>query len=345
MAHWLYGLTMVIELTDSLIGCPPNEIDDLSLSVTNILIGYYEGNNIVIASYPVCDYFLGLINDERAQSALWHIRENSYIEPDVLWWIKVVLQDSKTKQHEIPFTFFNKTQSIQPPFIVGESMWDVSFYKYLASSYHSTAFMSCIEVLGGGDTTDEAVRSICRKGFFCLVIVDSDKKYSDCREGRTASSCRKLEGKYPNLHIEVLSVHEAENLIPIAFLEKKATKKGLDLLRRLKQKSRYAVLDYYDIKEGITKEALLEDSKLLTKTISLYDEFYPKNKKSIPDLMVSAANKDQLMPSICRTALKSFIEEKGKGKYPTDIHENYRHHLADLVYTYLCSRGRDPINP
>ena len=30
--------------------------------------------------------------------------------------------------------------------------------------------------------------------------------------------------------------------------------------------------------------------------------------------------------------------------YPTDELENYRREIADLVYTFLCSRGSDPLH-
>ena len=38
---------MVFELTDELAKCPQDKLDDLTVSIENLLIGYYEGNLIL----------------------------------------------------------------------------------------------------------------------------------------------------------------------------------------------------------------------------------------------------------------------------------------------------------
>ena len=58
---------MLFELSDELINYPAAEEHKVLDSISNLLIGYYEGNHLLISSESFCDRFKNKIEDLNVQ--------------------------------------------------------------------------------------------------------------------------------------------------------------------------------------------------------------------------------------------------------------------------------------
>lgn len=334
---------MVFELTDELASCPQAKKKELTVCISNLLLGYYEGNLYLMASTALCGYISAnhLVEGVRQNAALNHLLNNNGYCPNVLWHIRVVLENADVEKHELDISFFGKTESIQPTIMLCENLEDIRFYLKQTRYYHPNSPMVVNGHHGGGGTTVDVFKVLKGHNVVCLVILDSDIKFPGCGMGETARRCvNNYQNKSTNIEVKVLPVHEAENLVPISFMLRHTDADGVRFLKRLKKKDYTEALVYYDVKEGISKEKTNEfvDYKMFAKTMyeKLYtnckfDAYYKLKKK-----------KDLVFPKLNKDILSLYNNDSVFGM--NDELESYRKEITDLVFTFLCSRGTDPIN-
>lgn len=145
--------------------------------------------------------------------------------------------------------------------ILGENIQDAKFYKKLAEIYISRkrinyrGKLSCTLRAGGGDTTVDSLEQISNeKNYFCLCVLDKDKKEEGVY-GETASKvinfCKRCEGSFDYFVIPCL---EIENLIsPKIYkeivLENNLPSNKIDLLNILEKKG-FEFIKFFDLKKG-----------------------------------------------------------------------------------------------
>lgn len=337
---------MVFELTDGLASCPQSKRDMLITCISNLLLGYYEGNLSLIASSALCNFFSAnnYIEGTRQKVALNHLLNNNGYNPNVLWHIKVVLENANVDDHELDVSFFDKTESIQPTSMLCENLEEIKFYSKQAKYYHPLSPMMVNKRHGGGGTTVDVFKDIKRRNLVCLVILDSDVKYPGCPQGDTARRCvHNYQEKLANIEVKVLPVHEVENLIPVSFMLKNSCSDGVRLLLRMKKKGILDQLIYYDVKEGITKEKAKESVKYKDFARFIFQKINPRNQNGFDAYYNLKKDTDFLFSKLNTNMLSLFIEDKSMS-YQQDELDVYRKEIADLVYTFLCCRGTDPIN-
>lgn len=334
---------MVIELTDTLLKYKEEQENLLLICITNLLISYYEGNHILMASPALCDTFMTKLTDERAKLALHYLSMHNHTDYDVLWKIKVVLSNADSTKYEMTYDSFQCTWSVQPTVFIGENLDDVRFYKYLTSKYHMDANLKCISALGGGDTTYDILSYFQSQNCFSLVIVDSDIRYPDCNLGRTAEKCKSKKKNNVRSVLKILPCHEAENLIPFSILKKISKKEGRDFLQRIYNKGMLKILKYYDVKKGIKKDDLQGSDKFKRYVEDIHNRIYARNRvKSFQYIWDTKDDKFQILPAINSHALEDFFSCKPQW-WQDDEFECYRKEISDIVYTCLCARGDGPM--
>lgn len=339
---------MVFELTDELARCPQDKWRELTLCISNLLIGYYEGNLLLMASNLFCRFIedRNLARGFREQISLNHLMNNNGFRPNVLWHIKVVLDNPDVNNHELDISFFYKMESVQPSSFLCEHIIDIHFYMRQASSYYPNSPMAYIERSGGGGATVDVFKSIKCKNVVCLTILDSDCKYPDCPrppKGTTAYRClQNYRNHVANIVLFVLPVHEIENLVPISFMHQITDADGEKFLKRLERNNCLNLLVYYDIKLGITKGEALKSTEIMNFARDIYNLVYPKRQTF--DVYFNHKNeKDFLHPALGTNMLKEYMDDKIKN-YQSDLFDANRKEIADLVYTFMCCRGFTPIN-
>lgn len=339
---------MVFELTDELARCPQNRWRELTLCISNLLIGYYEGNILLMASNLFCRFIeeRDLAGGYREQIALNYLRNNNGFRPDVLWHIRVVLDHPNVNNHELDISFFNKTESVQPSSFLCEHIIDIHFYMRQAYLYHPDSPMKAIERCGGGGATVDVFKSIKSKNIICLTILDSDCKYPGCPrppKGTTAYRCdQNYKNRLANVELIVLPVHEIENLVPISFMHQRTDADGERFLRKLERNNCLNLMVFYDVKLGITKEGAIKSAEIMNFARDIYNMVYPK-RQTFEVYLNHKKEKDYLHPALGADMLKEYMEDKLKN-YQPDMFDTYRKEIADIVYTFMCCRGSTPIN-
>lgn len=339
---------MVFELTDGLAKCSHKDLRILTICISNLLIGYYEGYLSLIASKPLCRFIKdkGLAEGIREKIALNHLENNNSYSPSVLWHIRVVLDSPDASKHELDINFFTSVESILPSSFLCEHLIDIRFYMRIAYSYYPNSPMKVFERCGGGGSTADVFKNIKRKNIVCLVILDSDSKYPGCPrppKGSTAYRCVSSYSKpLANIEIVVLPVHEIENLVPLSFMLQKTDADGLKFLVRLKRHNMQDRLVFYDIKQGITKKDAIDSPDLLSFAQEIYNGIYPQ-KQSFDSYFKHKKPHDYLHPAINSNMLSDFMDDKQK-TYEPDMFDAYRKSIADIVHTFFCCRGDSPIN-
>ena len=342
---------MLFELTDELTNYSLDEESLVLNCITNILIGYYEGNHLLIANDPVFNAFKDIVTEDRAKRAIRYLENHSSYEYDVDWKVKVVLDNADPNKHEIDLSFFERTSTIQPTKLIGEHLNDAFFYYYIMCSMinikdivENTAY---IPDLGGGSSSVDKINYLYKRNdSFNLGIFDSDKKYPEDKNKERLAI--KISG------IDIINVLEVENLIPLTFVIKLHNDKK-NLLQQINRNCP-ELLDYYDFKDGLFYKEEYEQKYLdflkeqFEKTHpkgSKFNKFISKEKSKSPDKPII------VFPSIGKNILKSFVEETNVNSNKTinfGLFDNDPrlfdewNRIARLVYTYTCSRKKDPIN-
>ena len=338
---------MVYELTDELARCPETQLDELSIAIENLLIGYYEGNMILLISRPLSSFIKakGLYKSDRAQKALYAIDTNGVYVPDVLWHIKIVLDKANPEKHEVEYVFFSRTIAIQPTAFLCENLTDVKFYMKLSRLYYPETPMRAFYFHGGGGTIADVLSLLIRQKMTALVILDSDVKYPGCDIGETAKRCLSCyKRKVGYIEVKVLDVHEAENLVPIAFMRDCSSRQGSLILKRMTDNRVLDSLVYYDVKNGIKKNSVSVDLKYKEYCAELYTILYrPRINNFEKYYSQKTDEKDYLFAQIDGNLLEKFVQDKTQA-YPGDAMSPYREKIAELVHTFVCCRGDDPLN-
>lgn len=146
--------------------------------------------------------------------------------------------------------------------LVTENIMDSKFFNYIAHFYARQQLLNGIQMHydvkpGGGSTTSDVVREeVKRPKRFCLVIVDSDKKYpKQERVGDTAQKIIDIMEVFPCQTCKLYvfeKVMEVENLIPKKIVKEYASEKcSCNILDK--------DFSFYDMKVGICLKGLYND--------------------------------------------------------------------------------------
>lgn len=353
---------MLFELLDELVNYPAEAENKVVACISNLLLGYYEGNHLLMSSEFFCNAFRNKIVDDRAKSALHYLEKHLSYSYDIDWHAKVKLKDANPQKHEINLGFFEKTSAIQPTRVIGEHLNDAYFYYYIMCSLikknditENTAY---IPDLGGGSSSIDKIDLLFQKNdSINLGIFDSDKKYTnDTNKNRMSEKIsKKYRNKKVNIGIETINVMEVENLIPLPFIIKLHRDKEA-ILNRIKKECP-ELLNYYDFKNGIYYTSKTDDPQYNAKIKYWYNVIY-KDKENFDEFIKKCLVKQAeepicVFPNIGKQILKSFVEQANvkrpeKIKYGLLVNDDRLvaewNRLAKIVYTYTCSRKKDPIS-
>ena len=148
-------------------------------------------------------------------------------------------------------------------------------------------------------------------------------------------------------------MHEVENLIPFDYLEHHCSKSAKTFLSKIKNRSLFSYMMYYDIKYGIRCQDVNTVSGLYHYAERLYNDIYPASKGKFKMHVKSCNIKNQkalnrnlpqygVFPGVKSTILCEFLDKRNTISR-SDIFEPERRHIADLLFTYSCARDNDII--
>ena len=337
---------MVFELTENLCEYPTDKEEDILICITNLLVGYYEGNHLLMATESICDFFQPKITDSRAYSALNYLKNHCSYGYDVNWSVKIVINEQRENQLELSLFFFKSTASIQPVYILGEHTQDIDFFIRITKLYFPDYNINCIPQNGGGSDTAKNFKRIQKLDSFCLVIIDTDRKYPDDDFGDTHKEVIKVYRKsLKNIRVYPLNVHEIENLLPISFLCNITNKEGKLFLNKFQKDGTKDLFRYYDIKQGITLDCIENNELYYKYAEQIYNLLYKSKKCNFAKFIseMKRNGKTKVFPGIRKDALKKYMENKNPDNSINYFNDEWIK-IAKEIVTFTCSRESTPIS-
>lgn len=338
---------MLFNLSDSLISYTDSQKHKVIVGVTNLLVGYYEGKNLLLISDNFYDHFTQVISDERALLSLRHLHSYTAYDYNVNRSFTIIL-DGACNDHELLIDYFYNTTAIQPIKIIGENANDIEFYAVVTQiiKHIGKDYLAYTPVHGGGNTTAGRFKSCQDNNEVSLCIVDSDIKYPKARKGAT---CGEIESVYDSNNkyvlLVVIKVHEIENLLPPRFIVNRSKKSSKKIAQKFLGNGNEKYLRWYDIKSGISIEDIA-DTDYNDFARELYNQFYnAKSGKYIRYVSQCKRNNKKVFPELADGLIKKYLRLpiSNQSSYSIYFKDEWRE-IANNFYDFACSRDSDPIN-
>ncbi|EOA6545459.1 TPA: hypothetical protein ACGU7E_004578 [Vibrio vulnificus] len=272
---------MIIEFDDSIAECVNTLSEDERNAVREIASSRRKGINFIIGSKSTIESFIDIHWLDDDTRSLFRKVYN-----DQTRWFNFLSQVSfrvrLTKATTaVSYLIEGKTQVLvaplasvltyglqNQPIIIAEDYTDIDFYEHMTRSYLKSkrvASVNCsyFPMPGGGKNTYRAILSTVNKNLgisFC--ILDGDYDFPGDSMGDTAQNVVDISTQlppFPYSKFKVLSVREAENIIPISILnsmlQSKANKITVEKLTSLRDCLVDGVqpIKYVDFKKGLKK--------------------------------------------------------------------------------------------
>lgn len=213
--------------------------------------------------------------------------------------------------------------------LLTENLMDAAFFNYLVQyfkhTHHIKARSSFHALMGGGGTTADVLRKeIEKEQYFCLAIVDGDRKTPKAEYGDTAKRVMAVMNDYAPFHCHLYvmkEVLEVENLIPISIVKDFFSERG-DIATYMLCPS------FFDLKKGLTFDALYDDN--------VYDYW----KTRLEDDIVLFQQRDEAKTaSNSRKEYMSYVESH---RFETSQKKGMGNDLLECcVNSYGCKRKVD----
>ncbi|WP_198648422.1 hypothetical protein [Cyanothece sp. BG0011] len=283
--------------------------DDLILTLENLATARREGKHSIIAdlntlkiitkcsdlSKNAKNVYNRILNDRsKFKAYLYHV--SKYIEIINPCEVNKINSHSGKDIIQLPYTFFNDSETIQKSILLCENLQDTNFYKIIGKTFckwnNINIKLNFESRLGGGNTIATVYDNIQnKKKRFCICIVDSDKLSPESSLGSTAKKVKQKDDNASLItQLYILPVRELENLIPLLILSElisnnKDRENAFKQLEEIENSSVIEIRQFLDIKEGTQLKKIVKETisvknfwnDKLDKYINNIDEWCYKN--------------------------------------------------------------------
>jgi hypothetical protein len=285
---------MIIELDESIMDIKElntNQDQDIIKSLNMLADIRKYGKHYILAKIPVLKHIVKLIkeldNNNSTKEIFEYILYNDIVQKynQLLSMVKckVLISTSNTtfkieeldgiKIYNIPLPEFHKLFDLKETSFRSENIRDCEFYEHITYWFldlkKKGINLNYKAIMGVDKVNIEYELNRSNDKTFCLIIVDSDKKYPNCEYGTTLKKCKDKYEKFKNNSVSELfyfeNFHEKENLIPPSIYYKffkrpynrnnnKNYKENICKLISIEKEhhEHHEKLQYFDFKNGIS---------------------------------------------------------------------------------------------
>lgn len=274
--------------------CEPslfNSDTDKQNAITNLMTSFGFRKNIIYCNDSTLESIISssLYSDsvKKYSAELKEIRRNlGYIKNNVEFHvivdfdnndIEVKLNDTGNKIEIIcSYLIFKEPHSALSPTLLSENRRDCKFYNTIGDLYSKNIDKGQINInlqhlSGAGSECFTEYDIQIDNNYFCLCIVDNDKKHPKAGEGSTSTHFKKPQRKIiKTTENIVLNVREIESLIPLDIIEKLVVANPnhkcqypdkvelFDTIKKHDASSNNLFRVYYDHKDGLDLKTAFE---------------------------------------------------------------------------------------
>ena len=364
---------MLFYLTDTLIVEESSpQFSDIKRAVRYIAMAVLECKHLLRGDYEVLKHMAREFRNDDELFPLFNQlvqKYSTYIVPDdICRYVEVVIDGYNNYEkdgHQIkqmPYTYFDDSMKVQAMTVVTEDEDDCALFDYIIKYYQKVNHMHfnyCFTRQGGGGSrTDTAVKTCLKSGKMVTCITDSDKRYAEQPlDPRSCGvKCAKIKAAGKIYYFLMLPVLEVENLIPLNHFNvldwscerNRKDKDAFDMLC-YNAKSEL-ILPYFDVKEGIKKEYLLQYGEKMEK-------FAAMCCLCNPDVMggkqfheyVDGLNKDDLVyPRLRKKPMGELVSMYEKNELPEPELMTFQQEawteIGALLLDVTCARYKEAIS-
>ncbi|MFH0273032.1 hypothetical protein [Vibrio jasicida] len=272
---------MIIELDDSIAECADSLSEDERSAIREIASSRRKGINFIIGRKSTIASFTNVhwldadtrslfrkVYNDQTRWFNFLTQVNFRVRLTKTTTVISHLQEGETQVLVAPLASVLTYGLQNQPIIIAEDYTDIDFYEHMTRSYLKSkrvASVNCsyFPMPGGGKNTYRAVlRTVNKNLGISFCILDGDYEFPGDSMGDTAQNVVDIANQlppFPYSKFKVLSVREAENIIPISTLNKilqsKANKITVTKLTSLRDCSVNGEqpIKYVDFKKGLKK--------------------------------------------------------------------------------------------
>nr|WP_287860654.1 hypothetical protein [Klebsiella sp.] len=252
-------------------------------SLNNLFCSFREGKHLILTDIEflrdVSNFKeLGSLTCNTAHNLIQKSREFKQLKTILNYYCKVDMKNSSSTFKEertgdnfftVGYSFFNDSSKIQPTKLLCEDINDFKLYSSISKLYQNNNKMNGVDIKfdicnGGGANIKLNFDKILAEGFFCLCLLDSDKKHPKSGFGSTALKFNDRCDSPICKHYTIES-HEIEALIPVEIIgqcinNKTIEEKYLKAFEQLKALTSHSPITklFFDHKEGFTIKKINE---------------------------------------------------------------------------------------
>lgn len=369
---------MLFYITDSLkVNRDDERYPQIRKAIRNLLTGFSESKLLLLADYDVLQWMLQQFEDDADLTNPLKFLSNNYstmvIPEEITFYLEVTsninIEALRVKGNVRIFTisYLNLLDSIssQKCALIGEDENDCKFYRYILEWYQQyNGQRICCDFQnehGGGGRMEIKVKDYAHKYKPAFALVDTDDKYEGQihAEQTTRQKCERASRHHKcTFWLEVLPVHEVENLIPLNYVDKldwndanKYKKKSFDYLRNNAHTE--MILKYYDFKKGIHYRDIKDDNNFRNFAgycFYLNPELY--NKQSFENYIEGMDDDDVVYPSVRENLFSQVLnlmknEKSFVRRHPPmllDFQYDTWNRIGSMMLSWGCVRNQEAIN-
>lgn len=347
-------------------------------AIRNILTGYSENKLLLMADLEVLEWMLKQFeNDEDLISPIKYLYNNfSFltIPEEVIYYWEIVnsdiLESSRFEDdhtiYSISYLVLQDSITTQKCALIGEDYNDCKFFSHILRWYQQNEVQKIYCDFqyepGNGGRTDVKIIEYAHKYKPAFALVDTDDKYEGQVhiEKTTREKCEKAAKNHKcTFWLEVLHVHEIENLIPLNYIDKlewnadnALKKRYIDYLRDNVHTEE--IFKYYDFKKGIHYKDVSND--LLFRSFAgrcfyLNQELY--SNQSFDDYLSNMnEDNDVVYPALRENCLSQILSIMQKDEFfiknnPPELLAFQRDswlRIGQMMLSWGCVRNKEAMN-
>jgi len=318
--------TLIVDKTDP-------SFQKIKRAVRNLAVAATEGKHMVLGDIESVAYFSDIFfnNDDDVSRFFNRLNQNfafATIPSEITMYVEVVngieqeIISDRCEIKQLDYSHFLDTACIQATTLLCEDVeYDCQLYKFIMKWFVKNIQRNINTNLndshGGGDRIGNILKDCVKKGLVCLCIVDSDMSFpgQTMSSHSTAHECMGIKrGKLEELL--VLNVHEAENLLPINYIDMVPNNllpiQKKNSFRKLYEDELAAesILRYFDLKNGLLKLENYFDCADFIKYARTVCEANPEflNGESFDDYYNEKKIKETLYPGVAKRILSFTLD-------------------------------------
>lgn len=340
----------------------PSRQQKIDRSINYVLKSVWESNHLVYTTRQNLELLRSRLTDVDCLSVVVNLLSNYSLTnySEIEYHVNLVETPQINRLNnlgqgeflELSVDFIQSSNLTQKTKIIGEDLDDISFFDFITQKTSSNIINHCHysfePIHGGGNRLWQIFKTETQaKNRFVLTFPDTDKAYPSCEIGETLKKVEEINAPSDLLSkIISLGVHELENLVPLNNIQlincPELNNEGIDFLNKVFDSEHSELLQFLDLKKGVTKKKILSDPDYFefTQLLSVYSDVDIENIENL-------SNDEYILPYVGKI-IKYLLKHKERTLTEppnlTAFQEEIWTNISKHILYWCCCRNSESLN-